>query len=155
MNNPFSRWLKWYRDGAASPAMDRPGPLDVRPEDYVGTDQEANEKVVRAGFVPKAKKFLGRLPMASDIVAMYFCILDSKIPPQIRGRAVAALAYFIVPLDLIPDLLPMVGLTDDIAVLTAALTALAAHVTAEHRHRAREWMKVENLNGPDPAQPAS
>jgi uncharacterized membrane protein YkvA (DUF1232 family) len=155
MKNPFSRWLIRDRDDATSPAMDPPGLADVQPEDYVGTDQKRNEKIVRAGFVPKAKKFLGRLPRASDVVAMYFCMLDSKTPWRIRGAAAAALAYFILPLDAIPDLLPLVGLSDDITVLAKALADLAAHVTAEHRQRAREWMKVENLDSPVPAQPAS
>jgi uncharacterized membrane protein YkvA (DUF1232 family) len=177
MINPFSRWLNRDRDDATSPAMDPPGLADVRPEDYVGTDTEANEKIVRAGFAPKAKKFLRRLPMASDVVAMYFCMLDSKTPWRIRGTAAAALASFILPqparlallqrlrassglrvsdedarsrLDAIPDRLPLVGLRDEITRLASALSALAAHVTDEHRQRAREWMELENLDSPDP-----
>jgi uncharacterized membrane protein YkvA (DUF1232 family) len=74
---------------------------------------------------------------------MYFCLLDPKTPVWVKGTAAAALAYFILPLDAVPDLLPIVGLSDDAGVLAAALTALSAHITDEHRTRAREWMAVE------------
>src|SRR5262245_59528840 len=92
----------------------------VRPEDYVGSDEAKNEQIVRAGFVAKAKRYLNRLPLAHETVAMYFCLLDPKTPLWVKGTVAAALAYFVVPLDAIPDLLPIVGLSDDAGVLAAA-----------------------------------
>jgi len=117
----------------------------VRPEDYVGADEARNERVVREGFVPKAKRFLRQIPMASEVVAMYFCMLDAKTPLWVKATVAAALAYFVLPVDAIPDFIPVVGMTDDVGVLTAALTAISAHITAEHRDRAREWMAHERL----------
>jgi uncharacterized membrane protein YkvA (DUF1232 family) len=121
----------------------------VDPEAYVGHDAARNEQVVREGFAAKAKKYLNRLPLAQETVAMYFCMLDPKTPLWVKGTAAAALAYFILPLDALPDLMPIVGLSDDAGVLAAALTAVSAHVTAEHRERARAWMAHEHL-GPAP-----
>lgn len=121
----------------------RQGP--VRPEDYVGADEGRNERVVREGFVPKAKRFLRQIPMATEVVAMYFCMLDARTPLWVKGTVAAALAYFILPVDAIPDFLPVVGMADDVSVLTAALTAINAHITSEHRDRAREWMAHERL----------
>jgi uncharacterized membrane protein YkvA (DUF1232 family) len=115
----------------------------VRPEDYVGGDEAANEKVVREGFLAKAKRHLNRLPLAQETVAMYFCLLDPRTPLWVKGTVAAALAYFILPLDAIPDLLPLAGLSDDAGVLAAAFTAISAHITDEHRARAREWMAAE------------
>lgn len=115
----------------------------VRPQDYVGDDEARNERIVREGFVAKAKRSLNRLPLAHETVALYFCLLDPKTPLWVKGIVGAALAYFILPLDAIPDLLPLVGLSDDAGVLAAALTAVSTHITAEHRAQARAWMDAE------------
>jgi uncharacterized membrane protein YkvA (DUF1232 family) len=122
----------------------------IDPEAYVGRDAARNEAAVRAGFAAKAKRTLSRLPLAHETVALYFCLLDPKTPLWVKGTAATALAYFILPFDAIPDVLPAFGLSDDASVLAAALSAVAAHVTAEHRARAREWMAHEHLLGPKP-----
>src|SRR5690348_4010871 len=126
MNNRLTRWLRKE---------------PIHPEDYVGDDIGRNEQVVREGFASKAKRYLRRLPMATEVVALYFCMLDPKTPLWVKGTVAAALAYFILPLDAIPDVLPVVGLGDDASVLAAALTAVSAHITDEHRARARSWME--------------
>jgi uncharacterized membrane protein YkvA (DUF1232 family) len=123
--------MRWFRRGP------------VHPEDYVGADEARNEQIVREGFVAKAKRYLDRLPLARETVAMYFCMLDPKTPLWVKGTAAAALAYFILPADAIPDILPLVGMSDDAGVLAAALAAVSAHVTGEHRARAKEWMEAE------------
>jgi uncharacterized membrane protein YkvA (DUF1232 family) len=137
-----NRWTRWLAR--------RP----IRPEEYVGSDEARNEQAVREGFVLKAKRYLRRLPMAEEVVAMYFCMLDGRTPLWVKGTAAAALAYFILPADAIPDILPIVGLSDDVSVLAAALTAISAHVTAEHRQKAQAWMEHEHLIG-DAASPAA
>src|SRR3954454_23999351 len=114
----------------------------IQPEFYVGSDEPHNEEVVRERFAAKAKRYLRQLPLAKETVAMYFCLLDSRTPIWVKATAAAALAYFILPLDAVPDLLPIVGLSDDASVLTAAFAAIAAHVTGEHHARAREWMEA-------------
>jgi uncharacterized membrane protein YkvA (DUF1232 family) len=115
----------------------------IKPEYYVGSDEPHNEAIVRERFAAKAKRYLRRLPLAEETVAMYFCLLDSRTPIWVKATAAAALAYFILPLDAIPDFLPLVGLGDDAGVLAAALTAVAAHINDEHRARARAWMETE------------
>ncbi|MBX6313539.1 MAG: DUF1232 domain-containing protein [Isosphaeraceae bacterium] len=124
----------------------------VRPEDYVGSDEAKNEQVVREGFVAKAKRYLRQIPMATDVVALYFCLLDAKTPMWVKGTVAAALAYFILPADAVPDILPLVGLSDDISVLTAAITAVSAHLTDEHRQKARQWMEAEKVIDVTPAE---
>jgi len=129
MKNPLAHWKK----------------ASVDPGDFVGHDDEANERAAREGFVAKAKRHLKRLPMAESTVAMYFCMLDPKTPMWVKATVAAALAYFILPLDAIPDLMPLVGFSDDASVLAAAFTAVSAHVTEAHRVSAREWMSHEHL----------
>src|SRR5688500_7465050 len=89
----------------------------VRPEDYVGEDTVHHAEIIHEGFASKAKRFLRQIPIAADVVAMYFCLLDAKTPTWVKATVGAALAYFILPLDAIPDILPLVGLSDDIGVL--------------------------------------
>ena len=116
---------------------------NVRAEDYVGHDGSKHERMVHEGFVAKAKRYLRFLPMATEVVAMYFCMLDAKTPLWVKATVAAALAYFILPTDAIPDFIPVVGMGDDVGVLTAALTAVSTHVTSEHRERAQEWIEQE------------
>lgn len=96
-----------------------------------------NEKKVRSGFWSKIRSSAARLPFAEDVAAAYYCAMDPETPAKVRGILLAALAYFILPLDSIPDFLVGFGFTDDIAVITAALTAIRGHIKDSHREAAR------------------
>jgi uncharacterized membrane protein YkvA (DUF1232 family) len=96
-----------------------------------------DEEQVRHGFWPKAKRVAGKLPFAEDLLAAYYCAFDQATPLKVRAALFAALAYFVLPFDWIPDMLPALGYTDDAAVLFAALRLVAAHVRPEHREAAR------------------
>ena len=63
--------------------------------------------------------------------------LDRNTPSQVRAVLLGAAAYFVLPADLVPDLLAGIGFTDDAAVLAAALTAVGRHLRPEHRAEAR------------------
>lgn len=103
------------------------------------------DKTVRAEFWSKFRSFASRIPFAEDVAAAYFCATDKNTPLKVRGTLLAALAYFIMPIDMVPDILAVVGLTDDIAVLTAALTLVQSHVTEEHREKARDAIESAQL----------
>jgi uncharacterized membrane protein YkvA (DUF1232 family) len=55
----------------------------------------------------------------------------------VQAALIGALAYFVLPFDVIPDMLPVLGFTDDAAVLATALKLVAAHMRPEHREAAR------------------
>jgi uncharacterized membrane protein YkvA (DUF1232 family) len=48
-----------------------------------------------------------------------------------------ALAYFVLPFDFIPDVMPLIGFTDDAAILATAIKLVATHITPNHREAAR------------------
>ena len=98
---------------------------------------EQNETKIRIEFWPKLRSFASRIPFAEDAAAAYYCATDKKTPIKVRGTLLAALAYFVMPVDFVPDLLALVGFTDDLAVLTAAITLVQSHVTDEHRDKAK------------------
>ena len=101
------------------------------------------EDKVRAQFWPKLRAFAGRIPFSEDLAAAYFCATDSKTPMKVRGTLLAALAYFILPADMVPDFFAVVGFSDDLAVFTAAMTLVQAHVTDEHREKAQRALENE------------
>ncbi len=96
-----------------------------------------DEWTVRRGFWPKIGRFAGRLPFAEDLLAAYYCAFDRQTPMQVRMVLLGALAYFVVPMDAVPDLLPLVGFTDDAAVLAAAMKVVMTAIQPEHREAAR------------------
>lgn len=104
---------------------------------YTNTADTA-ENEVREKFWRTAKKAARQVPFMDEVVAAYYCALDSKTPLRAKAVLLAALGYFVLPVDTIPDVILGLGFTDDIAVLTAAITAMRAHMTQAHRMAARE-----------------
>lgn len=98
---------------------------------------KADEQAVRSGFWPKVARVAARLPFAEDLLAAYYCAFDRRTPTHVRVILLGALAYFVMPVDVVPDLLPMLGYTDDAAVLAAALKAVTDAIRPEHRDAAR------------------
>ena len=99
---------------------------------------DAGEGEVRAKFWRTARKAARQVPFMDEVVAAYYCALDRNTPFRAKGILLAALGYFILPADTIPDIVLGLGFTDDIAVLTAAITAVRAHMTPAHRLAAKE-----------------
>src|SRR6202166_3379751 len=99
----------------------------------------AREKAyVRRGFWAKARRFAARLPFAEDLLTAYYCAFDRETPRHVQAALIGALAYFVLPFDIIPDMLPVLGYTDDAAVLATALRMVATHIRPEHRAAARQ-----------------
>ena len=110
---------------------------------------EENEKIVADGFVDKAKKTLGRIPFTDEAVAAYYCATDPATPNRVRVTLMAALAYFVIPTDMVPDFIAGLGFTDDAAVFWAAWRSVAGHVTELHRDRARDFLGRVDEEAPD------
>lgn len=103
-------------------------------------DIESNERTVREGFWDKVKQFAGKVPFIPDAVAIYYCATDTRTPLHARAIAFSALAYFIIPIDAVPDMIPVAGFADDAGAIAAAMLALAPYITDEHRKKAAEWL---------------
>ncbi len=106
-----------------------PGDDDLRQE---------RQQNVRKNFWKTARRAASKVPMMDEVVAAYYCAMDPATPTRVRGILLAALAYFILPLDFVPDFLMFVGFSDDVAVLTAAISAVRSNITDAHREAARE-----------------
>ena len=76
-----------------------------------------------------------------DLLAAYYCAFDRQTPRHVQAALLGALAYFILPFDFVPDLMPVLGFTDDAAVLATALRMVASNIKPEHRDAARAALK--------------
>lgn len=103
-----------------------------------GAGKGGREENLRTNFWQTVKRAARHVPFMDEVVAAYYCALDRRTPLRARGTLFAALAYFVLPTDTIPDFILGLGFTDDIAVLTAAIAAVKAHVTPAHRLAARK-----------------
>ena len=102
---------------------------------------ESDRARTRRGFMPKLLRLAGKLPFADDLAAAYFAAIDPATPRKAKAVLFAALAYFVFPLDTIPDMLALVGFSDDIAILTVAISSIRTHITEAHRDAARAAIK--------------
>ena len=108
---------------------------------YPSSDLQDHERTVNEGFWPKLTRSLSYLPFADKIVAAYYCAMDPATPFKVRATLLGALAYFILPFDLVPDVILGLGFTDDMAVLVTAFTLIRNHITQEHLDKGRETVE--------------
>jgi uncharacterized membrane protein YkvA (DUF1232 family) len=111
--------------------------IGFEPADTLAKDPEGVRKRFRAKF----RRVAARLPFAEDLLSAYYCAFDRQTPRHVQAALLGAIAYFILPFDFIPDMLPVLGFTDDAAVLATAIRLVATHITPEHREAARATLK--------------
>ena len=99
---------------------------------------------VRRGFWKTFRRAARHIPFAEDVAAAYFCAFDPATPLRVRAMLMAALAYFVLPVDAIPDFIVGIGFADDATVLMTALTMLRAHLKPVHHEAARRALAGED-----------
>ena len=107
------------------------------PADRLAQDRDS----VRRRFKSKFKQVVAKLPFAEDLLAAYYCAFDRQTPRHVQASLLGAIAYFVLPFDFMPDVLPILGFTDDAAVLATAIRMVATHIMPEHREAARAALK--------------
>ena len=111
--------------------------VGFEPADRMAQDRDT----LRKRFWLKLKQVAAKLPFIEDLLAAYYCAFDKETPRHVQAALLGAIGYFILPFDFIPDMLPVLGYTDDAAVLATAIRLVAAHVTDDHRAAARAALK--------------
>jgi uncharacterized membrane protein YkvA (DUF1232 family) len=112
-------------------------PIGNLPVSYSPPDQER--------FWRKVRRVAARIPFAEDLLAAYFCAVDRNTPTYVRAVLCGALAYFVLPADMVPDVLAPLGFTDDASVIAAAVAAVGSHLRPHHRDAARA--RLDRLAG--------
>lgn len=111
-------------------------PLTPEEMEDIRRAARAEDQIV-PNFLRGMRRIALSLPFAEDLTAAFHCALDPQTPTRVKLTLFGALAYFLTPVDALPDFMPLIGFTDDVAVIGAALAAVAASMTQEHRDKAR------------------
>jgi len=104
---------------------------------------ESDKRLVMREFGQKLRRNFGKIPFADDVTASFYCAVDGKSPAFVKAVLFGALAYFIMPADVIPDFLAGIGFTDDASVLMAAMATVKKYVKEDHREKARVFLEKE------------
>ena len=112
-------------------------------------DYETQEKMVREGLWTKLRRAIGSIDFAREAVAAWYCARDPATPARVKAILIGALAYFILPTDVIPDVLIGLGFTDDAAVFWAAWQAVSSHITEDHRQQADIALERQDIEKSD------
>ncbi|MCY1646176.1 YkvA family protein [Caulobacter sp. SL161] len=99
-----------------------------------------NEEKVREGFLPKIRKVAAKIPFAADALSVWWAARDPETPVAAKGMMLAGLAYFVLPTDALPDLLPVIGFTDDAAVIAALVAILGKTLKPRHKEAAQAFL---------------
>ena len=98
--------------------------------------QQVNEVRVQKGFWPKIRRTAARIPFARQVVSVWYSARDPETPTAAKGIMLGALAYFVLPIDAIPDIFAGIGFTDDAAVIAALIATLGANIKRRHKDQA-------------------
>ncbi len=100
-----------------------------------------NHKTIKEGFWKKIARVATLIPFAQELLSAYYCSIDPATPGHVRATLMAALGYFILPMDLIPDFIFGLGFSDDATVLTAAVGIVAGHISDAHKSQANSALR--------------
>jgi len=118
-------------------------------DDISAFDAEKLQKdkmLVLREFGQKLRRNVGKIPFANDVTASFYCAVDGKSPAFVKAILFGALAYFIMPADVIPDFIAGLGFTDDASVLITAMATVNRHITDEHRKKADAFLEKETAD---------
>ena len=91
--------------------------------------------VNKARILSIAKK-AGKIIIQNALTLYY--TLNSDAPMWVKVIIAMALAYLVAPIDSIPDLIPVLGFSDDLGLLITVLSKIAIHIKDESRQQARQ-----------------
>ncbi len=76
--------------------------------------------------------------LINKVLQLYYAMQSPTMPAKDKAIIVAVLGYFILPTDLIPDMIAMLGFTDDAAALSWALKTISSNITPEVKDKAQQ-----------------
>ena len=112
---------------------------EIKTEDLVKYEKNYSEDGLWKKIGNVAKK--AGLKTVYMVLLLYYVLMSDKTPTKYKAMIIGALGYFILPLDAIPDIIPAVGYTDDVAALAGAILAVAKCISPEIEAQAKAKLK--------------
>ncbi|TPW17781.1 MAG: hypothetical protein FD130_528 [Halothiobacillaceae bacterium] len=111
-------------------------PIENTTESYIGEYSEVR-------YWDKLKLFAKTVgwEIVEKSLWLYYAAQKPETPMWAKTVVYSALGYFILPADLIPDIVPAVGFSDDLGALTLAIASIAAYIDGEVKNRARQKLE--------------
>ncbi len=91
-------------------------------------DVEKDQRFVEENLWNKIERTGKKISFAKDVIALFNYMRDPLVSWHRKSIVVAALIYFISPIDAIPDIAPLIGYLDDLGVITALLKFLGSEL---------------------------
>jgi len=125
--------------------MDKKSQNEKVTEYFEKNRDKYQKKFNEKGFWAKIKKIIKKVGCEAleKILILYYVYDDPDTPARVKVFIASALGYLLSPIDFIPDFIPVVGLSDDILVITYTLKKLVDSIKDEHKKKAKE--KVEKI----------
>ena len=99
-----------------------------------------NEENVKSNFFEKVKSNMGNITFFREAVIMYYCAIDPSTNKFAKATTIAALVYFINPIDIVPDFIPVAGFLNDAAMVTGAIASMRSSIKEIHEKKADNWL---------------
>lgn len=112
-------------------------------ESFSAEEADREERRIRRDFWSTVRKAARQIPFMEDVIACYYCALDRNTPTRVRYTILAALAYFVLPTDAVPDIIASIGFSDDAAVLLGTLSLISNNIGENHRILAKKALLGE------------
>ncbi len=116
---------------------------------------ERDRKLVLERFWLKLRDTMAKVPFVEEAIAAFFAATDPRTPFRAKATLMGALAYFIMPVDAMPDFIALLGYTDDATVLLLAIKAVRDHLRPEHQEQARAWLISHRTGRTTPTEVAA
>ena len=110
---------------------------DRSSNEYTYETEVVDSSVIDEGLLRKVLVRAGRT-IAQPALEAFEMVISASTPPQVRVTMLAALTYLLMPMDLVPDLIPVAGFSDDLVALTAVISLWNSYITTDIRNKARQ-----------------
>jgi uncharacterized membrane protein YkvA (DUF1232 family) len=117
------------------------GNIELPTLSFVEINHEKYKRVSLEKFLKKSKSLATKVHFIRQSVAMYHCMMDSQTSGPVKAIIAAALSYFLLPADAMPDWLINIGFADDATVILTTLEIVRRHMTKEHWKKANKFLE--------------
>ena len=124
----------------------------MKENDYSNVNtNEYSKEYSESSFWDKVKKFASKAgsKVIYTALKLYYTLQSPDTPAWAKVVIIGALGYFISPVDAIPDVIPVVGYSDDLGVLVAAVATVATNITPAIKDQAKtkttEWFGTSEI----------